>query len=82
MTLFKTATFPFIIPFRLRVMTSVQKLLLNPKATAEMDDPMHPCASVTSGLQHRGATHQDQDWFPADAVRQCPPMEDRQQLGY
>jgi len=40
---FSTATFPFIIPFKLRVMTSVQKLLLNPKATAEMEEPTHPC---------------------------------------
>lgn len=48
MTLFKTATFPFIIPFKLRVMTKVQKLLLKPKATAEIDDPMHPCVSVAA----------------------------------
>ena len=41
-TLFNTAIFPFIIPFKLLVKTSVQKFVLKPKAMAEMELPIQP----------------------------------------
>jgi hypothetical protein len=39
---FKTAIFPFIIPFKLRVMMIAMNDLLSPKATAVTADPIQP----------------------------------------
>ena len=78
-----TAMFPFITPFRLRVMTIATNDRERPKATAEMAEPIQPFARISGDRKSRAKiSHQDEHGLSSYPITQCPPVKHRQQLGH